>query len=202
MCGILLSNFFVSCSNEEQTTSIDQEKVEFVTQSKNSEVTKAAYKLLTPEEKHFIWNERVDYIIANEDLTTEQTTFTNELKADLNSNVFVDNSTDNISFKSNYTNSKLEIFHPIQGYYYFVTLANMTTNGTWLSIVAGGQNSIACCYDSLVLAPGDPNDGDHCTFNQESIVNPDCETDCPADKQTNDYGFLWIWECNGYMPII
>lgn len=89
MCSLLLSSFFISCSNEEQTTSIDQEKVEFVTQSKNSEVTRAAYRLLTPEEQHFIWNERVDYIIANEDLTTEQTAFMNELKADLNNNVFV-----------------------------------------------------------------------------------------------------------------
>ncbi|WP_264563194.1 MULTISPECIES: bacteriocin fulvocin C-related protein [unclassified Flavobacterium] len=189
----------MSCSNEEQTTSVDQAKVEFVTQSKNSGVTKAAYRLLTPEEKYFIWNERIDYIIANEDLTTEQTAFMNELKVDLNSNVFLHNSTDNISFKSKYDNSKLEIFHPIQGYYYFGTLASMVDNGEWSSISAEGAASF---YDSLVFSPGDPNDGNYCTCNQGSIVNPDCETDCPSGEQTNDCGFLWLWVCDGYMPVI
>lgn len=200
MCSFILLSVFVACSTEEQTTSVDKEKVEFVTQSKNSEVRKAAYRLLTPEEKYFIWNERVDYIITNEDLTTEQTVFMNKLKADLNSKVFIHNSPDNISFKSNYTNSKLEIFHPIQGYYYFGTLASMVDNGKWSSISDGG--GAASFYDNLVLAPGDPNDGNHCTCNQGSIVNPGCETDCPADKQTNECGFLFIWECNGYMPVI
>ncbi|UUV22538.1 hypothetical protein [Paenimyroides aestuarii] len=151
MCSLLLSNFFISCSNEEQTTSVDQAKVAFVTQSKNSGVTKAAYRLLTPEEKYFIWNEKDDYVITNEHLTTEQTGFMNELKVDLSSNVFLHNSTDNISFKSKYDNSKLEIFQPIPGYYYFVTLASMADNGEWSSISARGAASF---YDSLVFLLG------------------------------------------------
>lgn len=124
----------------------------------------------------------------------------NELKSDLSSDVFVDNSTTQLSLKDKYNNNKLSIFEPIQGYYYFGTLASMVDNGKWSSISAGG--GAASFYDSLVFAPGDPNDGNHCTCNQGSIVNPDCETDCPGNKQTNNgCGFLWLWECNGYMPL-
>ncbi len=201
MCSILLTNFFVSCSNEEQTSNIDEEKVQYVLQSKNSEVTKAAYQLLSPEEKYYIWDERTDYILAHEDLTVPQIDFLDELKSDLNSSVFEEDSTENTIFKAKYDNDKLSIFEPIQGYYYFSTLTNMSSTGTWSSIASGGEESKWDFYQQdFVLT--DRNDGSGCTCNKGSIVNPDCSASCPTNKQTNSgCGFIWIWECNGYVPL-
>lgn len=54
MCSLLLTNFFISCSNEENASNIDEEKIQYVLQSKSTEVTKAAYQLLSPQEKYFI----------------------------------------------------------------------------------------------------------------------------------------------------
>lgn len=202
MTSIILTSLAVSCSNEEKSSDIDEVKIQYVLKSKNAEVTRAAYRLLTTEEQHFIWNERIDYIIEHEDLTTAQTTFMNELKADLNNNVFVHNSTDNISLKDKYNNSKLEIFHSIQGFYYFGTLASMVDNGTWSSIANGGQSGKTTFYHSTLILI-DSNDGSGCTCNQGSMVNPDCETDCLLiKKQTvvvGSFGFGRVMDICQYI---
>src|SRR5690554_5815667 len=102
--GLMLLNFFTSCSDE----------------------------------KYFIWNERIDYILSNENLTTEQFNFMNNLKLDLNHSIFIEDSTEEGQFIEDYPDENLSIFEPIQAYYYFSTLANMEDNGTWESMQGSG----------------------------------------------------------------
>lgn len=196
MCSLLLCNVFISCSNEEQTSNIDQEKIQFVLQSKSNEVTKAAYQLLTPEEKYFIWDERMDYILAQEDLTIEQVNFINELKSDLSIEIFSDELTaEGANFDLQFPDTRLDIFEPIQGYYYFGSLLNMPDNGTWASIKAKGANSFY--FDSFKLVD-DSGTALSCHCHKGSIVSPGCQYGCSSSEETKrGCGFLWRYSCNG-----
>jgi len=194
MCSLLLSNFFISCSSEDTASNIDEEKVQFVLQSKSTEVTKAAYQLLTPEEKHFIWDERIDYILSHEDLTVQQVNFINELKSDLNSSSFQENSSENQVLKTKYDNTKISVFEPIQAYYYFGTLTNMAAKGTWSSIADGGQQGkLDFYYSSIGLVSGSLKS---CNCNGDSIYDVDCTVACSSSTNTNSgCGVLWLWPC-------
>jgi len=192
--GLMLLNFFTSCSDE--NSNIDEEKVQYVLQSKNSEVTKAAYLLLTPEEKYFIWNERIDYILSNENLTTEQFNFMNNLKLDLNHSIFIEDSTEEGQFIEDYPDENLSIFEPIQAYYYFSTLANMEDNGTWESMQGSGTQGVFFYSDLQLIA--DVGGGLSCHCHKGSIVSPGCQYGCTASTETKyGCGFLWLWSCNG-----
>ncbi|PJR04747.1 bacteriocin fulvocin C-related protein [Avrilella dinanensis] len=198
MCGLLLTNFFISCSSEEDPQSIDETKVQYVRSSTNNQITKAAYQLLTSEEKRYIWADRVDYILRNEKLNNEQVSFLNELKQDMTASVFVDNSRENIEFKGKYNSDRLSIFEPYQGYYYFSSLGNMTVYGSWSSIASDkskwNDNTIA--IEHIGIFNGKDDD---CMCNQGSMVNPGCDDPCDEDTETSTgCGFLFLWSCNGY----
>lgn len=191
---LFLSIFFISCSNEDQNVNLDQEKVQFVLNSKNTEVTNAAYQLLNPEEKYFIWNERIDYILNNEDLSAKQKDFINKLKSDLNTTVFKENSEEGKLLKSNYNDANLSLFEPIQAYYYFGTLANMSNFGTWTSIADAGNNSKLDFYRQAIGLY--PIGLKSCNCNGDSMFDVDCSVTCSSDTNTNSgCGFLWLWPC-------
>lgn len=92
---------FSSCSvendslNDSKTTRIEEIKNE-----KNIAVQRVMYNLLSPDEKYYLWSQKIDNLTNDKSLNAEQINLLEEVKSKLNRNYFDDS----------YSDDKKEIF--------------------------------------------------------------------------------------------
>jgi len=83
-------SLLTSCTSNDNvsSTSISKEKISSVLNEKNYETQKLKYSLLNKDEKFSIWNNKITSLISNGNLNENQISFLEDLKSNLNPNLF------------------------------------------------------------------------------------------------------------------
>ncbi|CAI8366820.1 MAG: Uncharacterised protein [Polaribacter sp. SA4-10] len=101
---LILLTFLVTGCSEENSNLLDntrnQSKVEEVLTLENLNEQKLAYSLLSPKEKHQLWNLKIDHVIESWSLNKKQIELLKELKVTSKVNQFVADSDDQVYFQT------------------------------------------------------------------------------------------------------
>lgn len=173
-----------SCTTEDDTTKQGNSKITSVLKEKNYDTQKIMYRMLSNEEKHQIWEDKLDVLISDSSLNSQQIYLLNDLKNHLNVNLFENksNNDEREVFKTIYAKDFLNKAKSLFTYEY-VSENFFTINGN-LSLVK--------------LADTKPV----CSCNQTSIwscvgINERCKETDKCRKDSDGCGFLGFSECNG-----
>lgn len=178
----LLFFFFVvllsSCNQiVDYTDKIDISSVEQVKSNKNSVYQREVYLKLNKYEKHYIWNERIEYFLKR-DISKEQQRLLLELKASISPDLFEmsdDNRMKVRNLERSWGKKAFEVFPRDDLYYAFGTLDSPTLIHSNLRMTAG--RSCQCNGDSWF----------DCSA---------CNPQDPCDTTNSGCGFLFYFSCN------
>lgn len=174
----------VSCSDSNEIDEISRNKrISQVLNEKNYATQKIMYSLLNEEEKFKIWNDKIENIIQNNNLTKEQSDLLYELKNNISVNLFKDRE----------KNDEREIFKTIFVKNFLKKTINVFSEDFIVS------NFYYINYDTAKLAPiGDLPD---CTCNIGSMWSCSGSFECKETNKcadtTSGCGFLTFFECTG-----
>lgn len=176
---------FCSCSDNEAIEKQNNEsKISAVLKEENYDTQKIMYRMLSNEEKLQIWQDKLDNMITNDGLNEKQINLIQDLKANLNANLF-----DNRS-----NNDKREIFKNVYVKDFLKKSQLLFTPKYFASSFYTISNRVAIDDDDL-------NKPD-CTCNQSSIwscamQSSDCRPSNKCKPIPDECGFLRMYECDG-----
>lgn len=177
---------FCSCtSNDALETKNSSSRISSVLNEKNYESQKLMYQLLSKEEKHKIWTDKIDILILDSSLSDQQINLLNDLKNHLNNNLFdkTQNNDDREVFKTIYAKDFLSKAKNLFSYKYIYENF-FTINGN-ISLSKTGTPPLPVC-----------------SCNQGSIfscagISADCKATDKCRNDSDGCGFLGMFECNG-----
>lgn len=188
---ILFSLLIFSCSENEKNIEIqnvDLNKINQVVVTKNQNEQKILYSMLNKDEKFTLWNNKLNKIVTSNLLNENQKKLIKNFLNNLESKHFIENSDDELHFKTIYIPQYLETlkenFTTNQIGYIFYT----TSYSTEISYEddGGAKKNCDCNRTSMVS----------CVWlNNSSCINNEAGTAC---KETfSSCGFMWAYTCNG-----
>ncbi|RTY95900.1 bacteriocin fulvocin C-related protein [Flavobacterium sp. GT3R68] len=141
---------------------------------------RVAYRLLNQSEKLKLWNDKLELVLANNNLNSKQKQCIVELQKELKVSVFNNGNDD---YKAYFKNIFVKKY-----------LIKIQSSFTMSDIEAIFYNP-----DSNIISGGGSND--KCNCNKGSLVgcgaSGSCEDKRCPDATATGCGFLWAWECNG-----
>lgn len=179
--GLSLCFIAISCSKSEENSELDNNmmssKVSNVLNENSTPEKKLMYSLLNKDEKKIFWIKTLETIISKNNLNKNQINLINELKNNINSDIFNESSNNDKReiFKNRYVNE-------------FINKAKVLFTHNQINSIFFDANSKL--YDSTPV----------CNCNGGSIFacgdSYQCkETSCKL--KVHDCGFLWMFDCDG-----
>lgn len=173
--------FFSSCQDDTEPSLVDE------VLSLDGESQKLAYRMLSVNERHTIWDQKMKSILENKSLSETQFNFVRNLKTELRPEYFEKNISERnpelySSFKQ-LQNEAEQIFNPNELRNYFGNI-NAVESASDLDIIddpgSGGDRDCNCNKGTDIFCPW--------TSTCEGIQCKDSESGC---------GWFWADPCNG-----
>jgi len=182
--GIVLSLLSSCTTSDDSTTNQENSKISSVLKEKNYDSQKLMYQMLSKNEKHQIWANKIDVLISDSSLNSQQIYLLNDLKNHLNVNIF-DNKSNNDErevFKTIYAKDFLNKAKYLFSYEY-VHENFFTINGTSNLMKIADTKPVCSCNQTSIWS---------CAMNTSTCKSTDkCRTD------SDGCGFAGMFECNG-----
>lgn len=173
-----------SCTNDDSITNLENAKIQTVLNEKNYDNQKLMYQMLSKQEKHLIWSNKIDILISDSSLNNKQVHLLNDLKNHLNDDLFdkKSNNDQREVFKTIYINNFLNKAKSLFTYEY-VYENFFTINGNITLSKIAETKPICSCNKGSIWS---------CAMGTSTCVRTD---KCSFD--TDGCGFAGMFECNG-----
>lgn len=181
--GIALS-LLSSCTTDDTATNQENSKITSVLKEKNYDTQKLMYLMLSKEEKHQIWEDKLDVLISDSSLNSQQVSLLNDLKNHLNVNLFENksNNDEREVFKTIYAKDFLNKAKSLFTYEY-VYENFFTINGNIsLSKIADTKPICSCNKGSMWSC---------------AMGTSTCKSTDKCRNDSDGCGFAGMFECNG-----